>query len=186
MLRHWKVVVAVAVAAVLFFAIGSAIPNAVEPASSISPTAATGPVKPPPCRTIRASKWNHLVRLERRLDGRSRPLKNRPVCRITYKRFKRHVQRVESRQLETNVRYAIAKAFDPIGRTGQAMAVAYCESTLNRFATNGQYVGLFQLGSHHYHRLRGKPYSHAYANARAAAEIVAADGHWGQWECSSG
>jgi len=183
MLRHWKVVVAVALAAVLFFIIGSSIPNAVEPASSISPTAATGPVKPPPCRMIRASKWNQLVRKERDLDGISRKLKNKPVCVRTYKRFKRHVQRVERRQLETNVRYAIAKAFDPIGRTDQAMAVAYCESTLNRFATNGQYLGLFQLGSHHHHRLNGKPYSHAYANARAAAEIVAADGGWSQWEC---
>ncbi|MGB1583344.1 MAG: hypothetical protein ACPHCI_06105 [Solirubrobacterales bacterium] len=107
-----------------------------------------------------------------------------------YVRLKRHVIRVERRakrreakRLATDVKYAITKAFARLGRTAQAMRVAYCESTHNRFAVNGQYRGLFQLGRHHWHRLRGLPYYHAYANARAAASIVAADGGWGQWSC---
>lgn len=43
------------------------------------------------CRTVPAAKWNHLVRLERKVDRRSRKIRNRPVCIDTYRRLKAHV-----------------------------------------------------------------------------------------------
>lgn len=153
--------------------------------AQLPPTASTGAPKPE-CQKISARKWNHLVRTERALDGHSRALRYKPVCRRTYKEFKRHVIRVKAKhlsRLEADAPYAIHWAFRRLGRVGQAMRVARCESTLNRFAENGQYRGLFQLGAHHYWRLGGLPYSHAYANAAAAAQIVQEDGGWGQWEC---
>jgi hypothetical protein len=44
------------------------------------------------------------------------------------------------------VRHAICVTF---GRhCGEALRVAWCESRFNVWARNGQYVGIFQMGSH--------------------------------------
>jgi hypothetical protein len=65
--------------------------------------------------------------------------------------------------------------------------VAYCEARFQPTARNGQYLGLFQLGSGFRSRspfFSGAgldPYS-PYANAMAAARVVAKEG-WRQWEC---
>jgi hypothetical protein len=58
---------------------------------------------------------------------------------------------------------------------------ARCESTLNVYATNGQYQGLFQMGD--YARSR---YGHgwdAWAQARAAYAYFR-DAGWAPWECA--
>lgn len=50
-------------------------------------------MKTKPCRTVPADKWNHLVRLERKVDGASRRFRDRPVCISPYLRLKAHVYR---------------------------------------------------------------------------------------------
>jgi hypothetical protein len=65
---------------------------------------------------------------------------------------------------------------------GQALRVAKCESGLSEWARNGQYLGLFQMGS--YARAR---YGHAWnpwTQARAAYRYFVDSGRgWGPWEC---
>jgi hypothetical protein len=159
-----------------------------SPASPSQPGSDVSPVRPVvTCQKVAAKTFNKKLKVRQKLGGpKPKQFANRPVCAHHLRKVNRDIRSLkkrEARRLETDVRYAIARAFDPLGRTAEALRVAHCESTHNRFATNGQYRGLFQLGAHHYFRLRGKPYSHAYANARAAASIVAADGGWGQWSC---
>lgn len=64
----------------------------------------------------------------------------------------------------------------------QAVRVAKCESGLSEWARNGQYLGLFQMGS--YARAR---YGHAWnpwAQARAAYRYFVASGRgWSPWAC---
>lgn len=64
----------------------------------------------------------------------------------------------------------------------QAIRVATCESTLNVNAQNGQYLGLFQLGS--YARARYGHGPDAYTQSRAAyAYFVDSGKDWSPWEC---
>ena len=64
----------------------------------------------------------------------------------------------------------------------QAETVARCESGFSVYARNGQYLGLFQMGS--YARSR---YGHswtAWGQARAASRYFRASGYsWGPWAC---
>ena len=64
----------------------------------------------------------------------------------------------------------------------QALAVARCESGFSIYATNGQYLGLFQMGS--YARSR---YGHSYTahgQARSAyAYFVDSGRDWSPWQC---
>ena len=67
---------------------------------------------------------------------------------------------------------------------GQALAVSYCETggTYSVYAANGQYLGLFQMGSHE-RATYGHGYT-AYAQSRAAYLYFAASGYdWSPWEC---
>lgn len=136
---------------------------------------------------VKARTYNKLLVRQRQYGGPKVKRHSRPVPCAVFEARKKRLAKLRDRhqrRLRTDARYAITKAFAPLGRVSQALRVAYCESTMNRFARNsGGYSGLFQLGSHHFWRLRGKPYYHAYANARAAASIVAGDGGWNQWEC---
>ena len=65
---------------------------------------------------------------------------------------------------------------------GQALRVAYCESRFDVNARNGQYLGLFQMGS----RERAI-YGHgagAWAQSRAALRYFRAAGYsWRPWTC---
>lgn len=68
------------------------------------------------------------------------------------------------------------------GYAGQALAVARCESGLSTGAQNGQYRGLFQMGSNE-RALYGHGGS-AYAQARAAYRYFVASGRdWRPWGC---
>jgi hypothetical protein len=74
---------------------------------------------------------------------------------------------------------------------GQAWSVAICESTANDptpypdhgvYAANGQYLGLFQMGSSE--RATYGHGSDAWSQARAAYRYFAASGYdWSPWEC---
>jgi len=76
--------------------------------------------------------------------------------------------------------YAIRLVFGSYA--GQALAVARCESGLYTGAQNGQYLGLFQMGSGE--RARYGHGSDAMTQARAAfAYFVASGRDWSPWEC---
>ena len=64
----------------------------------------------------------------------------------------------------------------------QAVRVASCESGLTIGATNGQYLGLFQMGSY-----ARSTYGHswnAWGQARAAYRYFVASGRdWSPWSC---
>lgn len=68
---------------------------------------------------------------------------------------------------------------------GQALAVAWCESRLYVYARNGQYFGLFQMGS--YARSR---YGHSWTalgQARSAYRYFVDSGRdWSPWQCRPG
>jgi hypothetical protein len=77
-------------------------------------------------------------------------------------------------------RAIICQVFGPYCQ--QAIAVTKCESGWSHWARNGQYLGLFQMGSY----ARGL-YGHAWnpwAQARAAWRYFAASGKdWSPWSC---
>jgi hypothetical protein len=64
----------------------------------------------------------------------------------------------------------------------QAVAVARCESSLNTYAHNGQYLGLLQLGS--YARAKYGFAWDPWIQARAAYAYFRDSGYrWGPWTC---
>lgn len=65
----------------------------------------------------------------------------------------------------------------------QAVNVAWCESTLDSNAVNGQYRGWFQLGHMHDHYLNGGSVWDGGTNADAAWQLWADSGGWGPWSC---
>ncbi len=79
-----------------------------------------------------------------------------------------------------SVAQIICITFGPYCR--QAQRVAYCESTYNIYATNGQYLGLFQMGS--FARARyGHSWS-AWGQSKAAYRYFIDSGKdWSPWQC---
>lgn len=79
-----------------------------------------------------------------------------------------------------SVKRAICSTF---GRyCSQALRVARCESGYNVYARNGQYLGLFQMGSNE-RRIFGHG-STPLAQARAAYRYFVASGKdWSPWSC---
>jgi hypothetical protein len=75
---------------------------------------------------------------------------------------------------------AIRLVFGPYAE--QALRVAWCESRWHTGAQNGQYLGLFQMGS-----FARSTYGHAgdaLGQARAAYAYFTASGYdWSPWEC---
>ncbi len=69
--------------------------------------------------------------------------------------------------------------------SGGMLRVARCESNLQRAASNGQYLGLFQLGAYARERYLRGDWSDAYANAMAAARYAHDAGGWGPWTCGT-
>ncbi|HSI98631.1 MAG TPA: hypothetical protein VK926_09730 [Gaiellaceae bacterium] len=78
---------------------------------------------------------------------------------------------------------AICKTFGRYCR--QAVAVAWCESRLDPSAQNGQYLGLFQMGSYARARYGHGPSPHAQAEA-AHAYFVESGRNWRPWSCKPG
>jgi hypothetical protein len=84
------------------------------------------------------------------------------------------------RRWQPTVSYALRLAAAVTGvPLGELQAVARCESTFNPFASNGRYLGLFQLG---WSPFGFSPFD-PVANALSAAMTVRHDGGWRQWEC---
>lgn len=70
------------------------------------------------------------------------------------------------------------------GYASQAMRVSYCETggTYSVWARNGQYLGLFQMGS--YARSRYGHANNAWGQARAAYRYFVDSGRdWSPWSC---
>ena len=75
---------------------------------------------------------------------------------------------------------AICEVFGPY--CGEALAVSRCESGLTTTAQNGQYLGLFQMGSSE-RRLFGHGDS-ALEQAKAAHRYFVRSGRdWSPWSC---
>lgn len=93
---------------------------------------------------------------------------------------KERTQARESKCLPTTVAGVIKYVFGPYG--DQAVAVAECESGLNVYATNGQYLGLFQMGE--YARSR---YGHSWTalgqSRSAYAYFKDSGSDWSPWQC---
>jgi hypothetical protein len=66
-------------------------------------------------------------------------------------------------------------------RGAQALRVAYCESKYNREATNGQYLGVMQMGSSERRRFGHGP--DPWTQAEAAHRYYLLSGWW-PWECA--
>lgn len=96
-----------------------------------------------------------------------------------WNRANRHIIRLRA-GWRPSVLGAITLASSVYGVSSSAMrAVSFCESRWDPFATNGRYKGLFQLGWSPFGLSPFDP----YANALSAAQTVAHDGSWRQWEC---
>lgn len=88
------------------------------------------------------------------------------------KAFSREINSAESR--------AICVTFGPYCQ--QALRVARCESGMSVWARNGQYLGLFQMGSSE-RRIYGHG-NNAWAQSRAAYRYFVASGRdWSPWSC---
>lgn len=113
-----------------------------------------------------------LTRAERRLAHASK----------TIAVLRRALQRRQSRRLaHTPPKVAICRVF---GRRycGQALRVSWCESRHSTNAQNGQYLGLFQMGSSE-RRLFGHGRT-AHRQAIAAHRYFVASGRdWSPWSC---
>jgi hypothetical protein len=96
--------------------------------------------------------------------------------RLAERREARRLQAIE----RAGPRTAICHVF---GRyCGQALRVARCESNFRLHARNGQYRGLFQMGSSERHRF-GHGTS-AFAQATAAHRYFVLSGRdWSPWSC---
>ena len=88
-----------------------------------------------------------------------------------------------SKQRQVSVAQMIRAVFGPYA--DQALRVAWCESRLNIWATNGQYMNIFQMGynerrTYGWHTA-GSP---AILAARAAYRYFVASGYsWRAWAC---
>jgi hypothetical protein len=97
----------------------------------------------------------------------------------------RQLRAAAARTWRPSVDHAIHLAAKAYGVDHAAMRrVAHCESTMRPWATNGQYVGLFQTGTAFWSNtpFSAFPRTDPYANALATAHVVAHQG-WRQWEC---
>ena len=93
-------------------------------------------------------------------------------------------RRAQTRRLaaveETTPRHVICRVF---GRyCGEALAVSRCESGLRTDAQNGQYLGLFQMGSTE-RRLFGHGPTASAQVVAAHRYFVASGRDWSPWSC---
>lgn len=83
--------------------------------------------------------------------------------------------------LTRSVPAVICQVFGP-RYCGEAKRVAWCESRWSTTAQNGQYLGIFQMGS-----WERRTYGHgsgAWAQSRAALRYFRASGRdWSPWSC---
>ena len=103
----------------------------------------------------------------------------RERARVAALRRKRHARRLAVASPETP-RAVICRIFGPY--CGQALRVSECESGFHTDAQNGQYLGLFQMGSSE-RRIFGHGPS-AEEQAQAAHRYFVSSGRdWSPWSC---
>jgi hypothetical protein len=89
-----------------------------------------------------------------------------------------HNPRIEKQQAQAKI--VICKVFGPYCQ--QALKISWCESKWYIWARNGQYLGLFQMGSSE-RRIFGHG-SGAWAQAKAAKKYFISSGKdWSPWSC---
>jgi hypothetical protein len=101
---------------------------------------------------------------------------NRRIVKLRVTRKARRLAAVEAATPAS----VICKVFGDYCR--EALAVAQCESGLQTTATNGQYLGLFQMGSSE-RRLFGHGETAATQVAAAYRYFVASGRDWSPWSC---
>ena len=116
---------------------------------------------------------SNLVYAERRVRQLSKT-----VAALRMKVQARDVRRLAS----LPPRKAICSVFADDCRA--AIAVAWCESHLQTTAQNGQYLGLFQMGSYERRLFGHGPSAHAQAIA-AHRYFVRSGRDWSPWSCRS-
>jgi len=89
----------------------------------------------------------------------------------------------DARRAATSPRAAICDVFGRYCR--QAVAVAWCESRLTTTAQNGQYLGLFQMGSYERRLFGHGPTARVQAEA-AHTYFVRSGRDWSPWSCKPG
>lgn len=88
---------------------------------------------------------------------------------------------VSTAQASSSIRRAVCHYFTG-SYCAQALRVSWCESHWSPYARNGQYLGLFQMGS--YARARYGHGPDAWSQARAAYRYFIASGRdWSPWSC---
>jgi hypothetical protein len=110
--------------------------------------------------------------------------------------FLRWINRLwNRRQIQAHHRYvALRSVTSPAGVPGlicrvfgsacsEAISVARCESGFSITAANGQYLGIFQMGSSERARFATLGYSTAYAQIVAAHNYYLVSG-WAPWACA--
>jgi len=104
-----------------------------------------------------------------------------PKAQRAIERIRKAIGRRDARQLASMTpRQAICTVFRRY--CSQAMNVAWCESRLSTTAQNGQYLGLFQMGTSE-RRLFGHGAT-AHAQAAAAHRYFVVSGRdWSPWSC---
>jgi len=127
-----------------------------------------------------AGHWTLRPRYEKCADLRSQRAADR--CYRHRQGYRWHRERVERLTPKPVVLSPVAAIQAVFGSyAGEALAVARCESGLSVWASNGQYLGLFQMGSseraHYGHG------STALEQALAAHRYFVAAGGWGPWQC---
>jgi hypothetical protein len=87
--------------------------------------------------------------------------------------------------IPSDPRAAICVVFVPCGG---ALSVASCETggTFSIYASNGQYQGLFQMGSSERAKYAHGRYETAYDQAMAAFRYSQSGRNWGPWQCQPG
>lgn len=145
-----------------------------------------------PCKTVPSAvaerrqatwKWEHKIDL-RRTPTQFLEKEANTCKRLRYLKRKwslrAHKRYTLVRTLETEPKAAIRWVFGQYAN--QALDVAWCESRYSIWAENGQYLGLFQMGSSE-RRLFGHGYT-AYEQAVAAERYFINSGRdWSPWQC---
>lgn len=123
---------------------------------------------------VRAARWLHNLAAHRLVFARARD------ARYAAESRQREVVAQALREASVNPVAAIEYVFGPYA--SQALQVSRCESGYNVWATNGQYHGLFQMGSSE-RAIYGDAVD-PLGQARAAYAYFTAAGHsWGPWAC---
>ena len=108
------------------------------------------------------------------------------ALRAIFARLCRQWRAVHRRPSPEDVAGSVRLAASRYGlRADGMLRVARCESNLQRAATNGQYLGLFQLGAYARERYLRGSWNDAYANAMAAARYAHDAGGWAPWTCGT-